>query len=841
MLERDGGWGAAVTIPIDRTRVAFAVPWAGRLLVGTTDTAFEGDARTIEPTEAEERQILAEAGLALEAGALGPVCARFAGVRVLPAGTVATARAQRETMLSSGPLGMVSVAGGKLTTYRRIALAVLHQLRAELELHRIDRRPRPLPGAADPDVAADALRRRHPELEPALAAHLAAHLRHARRGGDRGRPARAARRRRPRGGGAGAVRADARVGGERGGRPPAAHDALGHGTGLGRGARPGRGAARAVILAIDQGTTGTTCLVVDGELRVRGRGYREFPQHFPQPGWVEHDPEEIWSYRASTPPRRPCARPASARPSSRRSGSRTSARRRVLWERATGRPVAPRDRLAGPAHRRALPRRCPPSCCAPAPGSSRIPYFSATKLEWLLARTELPSAELAFGTVDSWLVWKLTGGRVHATDLTNASRTMLLDLDTLDWDAELLDLFGVDPALLPRLVRSSEVVGEADLLGATLPIAGIAGDQQAALFGHGCFERGEAKATYGTGSFVLVNAGAERGPAPPGLLETVAASGGYALEGAILASGAAIQWLRDGLGDPRRRGRERAAGALGRVDRRRLVRPGVRRPRLAALERGGARADQRHHARHDAARRSSAPRSRESRSRSPTSSTLPGGVEVLRADGGATANGFLMQFQADLLGCPVEVAAERETTALGAAALAGRAVGLWPDDDAIRRALRRGRGLRAVGRPGLGRRPPRRVALGTRARAALTVTLDGAEQRGDVDGLRYVPVEARRQEPLVVSVHGLCGDGEHGYRGRAGVGPQPAEGLDAVRVGQADVHQDETGTVLDGQLDRFGGGGRLERAVPLRPEEVAEELHVLLVVLDDEDGPGRHD
>ena len=173
VLERDDGWGAAVTIPVDRTRVAFAVPWAGRLLVGTTDSAFEGDARSIEPTDAEERQILAEAGLALEAAALGTVCARFAGVRVLPAGAVATARAHRETMLSSGPLGMVSVAGGKLTTYRRIALAVLHQLRSELELHRIDRRPRPLPGAADPDVAADALRRRHPDLDARLAAHLA--------------------------------------------------------------------------------------------------------------------------------------------------------------------------------------------------------------------------------------------------------------------------------------------------------------------------------------------------------------------------------------------------------------------------------------------------------------------------------------------------------------------------------------------------------------------------------------------------------------------------------------------------------------------------------------------
>ena len=178
---------------------------------------------------------------------------------------------------------------------------------------------------------------------------------------------------------------------------------------------------------------------------------------------------------------------------------------------------------------------------------------------------------------------------MHATDLTNASRTMLLDLDTLDWSAELLDLFGVDPALLPRLVRSSEVVGEAELLGVTLPIAGIAGDQQAALFGHGCFERGQAKATYGTGSFVLANAGAERGPAPSGLLETVAASGGYALEGAILASGAAIQWLRDGLGILADAAESERLASLGRVDGRRLVRPGLRRPRLAALGRGGAR------------------------------------------------------------------------------------------------------------------------------------------------------------------------------------------------------------------------------------------------------------
>ena len=210
----------------------------------------------------------------------------------------------------------------------------------------------------------------------------------------------------------------------------------------------------------------------------------------------------------------------------------------LLWERATGRPV---NRAIVWQDRRtaARCRELPAELIRARTGLVPDPYFSATKLEWLLARTDARPGELAFGTVDSWLVWKLTDGGVHATDLTNASRTMLLDLESLAWDDELLELFGVDRALLPRLVRSSEVVGEAKLLGATLPIAGIAGDQQAALFGHGCHERGEAKATYGTGSFVLVNAGAAREPPAPGLLETAEASGGYALEGAILSSGAA--------------------------------------------------------------------------------------------------------------------------------------------------------------------------------------------------------------------------------------------------------------------------------------------------------------
>ena len=355
MLERDGGWGAAVTIPIDRTRVAFAVPWAGRLLVGTTDSAFEGDARTIAPTAAEERQILEEAALALDVDALGPVRARFAGVRVLPVGAVATARAHRETMLSSGPLGMVSVAGGKLTTYRRIALAVLHQLRAELELHRIDRRPRPLPGAADPDVAADALRRRHTELDQPLAAHLAGTY------GSLAEEVIAAGPLEPLGEGVLEVEAQVLYARERE-WAVSAEDVLRRRTTLavtGRDSDEVRRRVEAllaiVILAIDQGTTGTTCLAVDGELRVRGRGYREFPQYYPQPGWVEHDPEELWESVLGAA--EDAVRTAGIRPSELAAIGITNQRETtILWERASGRAGGAGDRLAGPAHRRALPR-----------------------------------------------------------------------------------------------------------------------------------------------------------------------------------------------------------------------------------------------------------------------------------------------------------------------------------------------------------------------------------------------------------------------------------------------------------------------------------------------------
>ncbi len=350
----------------------------------------------------------------------------------------------------------------------------------------------------------------------------------------------------------------------------------------------------------------------------------------------------------------------------------------VLWDRATGKPVAPaivwQDRRTA--------ARCaelPAGLIRERTGLVPDPYFSATKLEWLLREHRRPG--LAFGTVDAWLAWKLTGE--HVTDPTNASRTMLLDLSTLGWDEDLLALFGIDPELLPRVAGSSEVVGEARLLGARVPLAALAGDQQAALVGQGCLSAGEGKATYGTGTFVLVHAGTERPAAPDGLLVTATAlpARGYALEGAILVGGAAIQWLRDGLGLLESAGESeqlaRSVASTGGVyfvpaltglgspqwdpDARGLV---------CGLTRGTTRAQLVRAALEAIAFEVA-----------DVVDALPRPLALLRADGGATANGFLMQFQADLLGCPVEVAAEREATALGAAALAGMAVGVWGADE----------------------------------------------------------------------------------------------------------------------------------------------------------------
>ena len=338
----------------------------------------------------------------------------------------------------------------------------------------------------------------------------------------------------------------------------------------------------------------------------------------------------------------------------------------MLWERSTGRPIEPaivwQDRRTAERC-----RELDADLLRERTGLVPDPYFSATKLEWLLR--EHGGSDLAFGTVDTWLVWKLTNGAVHVTDATNASRTQLASLETLDWDDELLALFGVDRELLPRIVRSDEAVGEGELLGARAEIRGIAGDQQAALYGQGCHVAGEGKATYGTGSFVLVHTGDDASPPPFGLLKTVAADG-YALEGAVLVGGAALQWLRDGLGvlghvadsEALARSVESADGVvfvpaltgLGSpwwdADARGLVTGITRGTTKAHLVRAALEA-----VAHQVA---------------DVVDALPERPAVLRADGGATANGFLMQFQSDLLGLPVEVSAEQETTALGAAALA---------------------------------------------------------------------------------------------------------------------------------------------------------------------------
>jgi glycerol kinase len=435
-----------------------------------------------------------------------------------------------------------------------------------------------------------------------------------------------------------------------------------------------------MLLAVDQGTTGTTCLVVDEELRVRASGYREIAQHFPRSGWVEHDPEELWDSVLAAAAEALTGARIEARDLD-AIGITNQRETTIVWERSSGRPV---HRAIVWQDRRTAERckELPRDLIRDRTGLVPDPYFSATKLEWLLS--ERDAAALAFGTVDSWLVWKLTRGEVHATDVTNASRTLLVDLESLDWDPELLEIFGVPEAVLPRVVPSSGVVGEADLLGARVPIAGLAGDQQAALFGQACFRPGQAKATYGTGSFVLVNAGT-RAPHPPdGLVATAAWRLGseepvYALEGSVFITGAALQWLRDGLGILGSAGESEAlASSLAGNDGVYFV-PALAglgsphwAPEARGLLSGLSRGTRREHLVR-AALEAIAYQTRD------VLDAMEVAIDVLRADGGGAQNGFLMQLQADLARVPVEVPVERETTALGAAALAGLAAGVWSD------------------------------------------------------------------------------------------------------------------------------------------------------------------
>jgi len=459
------------------------------------------------------------------------------------------------------------------------------------------------------------------------------------------------------------------------------------------------------VIAIDQGTTGTTVLVLDEALAVRGRGYQEFRQIYPTPGWVEHDPEDIWASVLSALRQALAPIQASSIAAIGITNQRETA---VLWDRRTGKAV--HNAIVWQDRRTA--DRCAELRAAgkdarvrELTGLTLDPYFSGTKISWLLSNlSELAAparaGQLAFGTVDSYLLWRLTGGAVHATDVTNASRTLLLDLNELAWSDEMLELLGIPRAILPAVVPSSGTAGvTAGVPGLPdgIPIAGLAGDQQSALFGQACFQPGDAKCTYGTGAFILMNTGDRPVASRSGLLTTVAwklATGElrYALEGSAFIAGAAVQWLRDGL-QFFSSAAEIEALALSVPDSGGVIvvpafaglgaphwRPDAR-GSITGLTRGTTRA---HVAR----------------------ATLEGialqNVDILRAmerdsgraltalkvDGGAAANNLLMQFQSDVLGVEISRPALVETTALGAAFLAGLGTGVWRDQAQVTRTWR---------------------------------------------------------------------------------------------------------------------------------------------------------
>ncbi len=448
------------------------------------------------------------------------------------------------------------------------------------------------------------------------------------------------------------------------------------------------------VLALDQGTTSSRSIVWNHDGEIVSSAALEFAQHYPRPGWVEHDPEEIWSSQLATA--KAALAQARIEPGDVRAIGITNQRETtVLWEKATGRPVA--NAIVWQCRRSAemcelLKRDGHESLFRERTGLTIDAYFSGTKVRWLLdeipgLRARARRGEVLMGTVDSWLLYRLTGGRVHATDYSNASRTLLYNIHRLDWDDEILALLDVPRAMLPEVRPSCGVFGETDpsILGAAIPIAGIAGDQQAALFGQTCFETGSAKNTYGTGCFVLVNTGTEARRSASGLLTTIAwgidGKVEYALEGSVFIAGAAVQWLRDGLGIIRDAAETQALALEAKDNGGVYFVPAFvgmgapywdpfARGTILGLTRGTTRA---HLAR--ATLESIAYQTRDVIE----SMERDAGVSVpeLRADGGATANGFLMQFQADVLGRPVVRAAVAETTALGAAFLAGLATGVW--------------------------------------------------------------------------------------------------------------------------------------------------------------------
>ncbi len=448
------------------------------------------------------------------------------------------------------------------------------------------------------------------------------------------------------------------------------------------------------ILALDQGTTSSRAILFDAQGRIQAAAQREFPQHFPRAGWVEHDPLEIWESQAAVMAEVGRAGEVAAL------GIANQRETTVIWDRATGEPIHRalvwQDRRTAEACDRLRADGCE-EMVARKTGLRLDPYFSATKVAWILdrvegARARAEAGELAFGTVDAWLVWKLSEGRLHLTDASNASRTLLFNIHTGEWDDELLDLFGVPRAMLPEVRASSEVYGEASVDGVRgVPIAGIAGDQQAALFGQACWRPGDAKNTYGTGCFLLLHTGEQAVASKNRLLTTVAWRIGdrteYALEGSVFIGGALVQWLHDGLGLIEQASDIEALARSVEDSGDVYLVPafaGLGAPHwdpyarglLVGLTRGTTRG---HVARAalDAIAFQVADVVEAMREDS--------GIDLaaLRVDGGAAANDLLLQIQADLLGVPVVRPAVTETTALGAAYLAGLAVGYWKDRDAI--------------------------------------------------------------------------------------------------------------------------------------------------------------
>jgi len=449
------------------------------------------------------------------------------------------------------------------------------------------------------------------------------------------------------------------------------------------------------ILAIDQGTTGSTVMVFDDRGRVRARAYSEFTQHYPKPAWVEHDAEEIWDVTRKLIPR--ACRSAGIKTSDLAAIGITNQRETVVvWDRKTGAPVG----RAIVWQDRRTTARCEEMVAAGLQAEIRTktgllidPYFSGTKLAWILdnvrgARRRAARGELAFGTIDSWLIWKLTGGASHVTDYTNASRTLLFNIRTRKWDAGLCEALDVEPAMLPEVLPSAGVFGETapGVIGRSqIPIAGVAGDQQAALFGQACFKPGMVKNTYGTGCFILMYTGDSLVRSKNQLLTTIACaadgSPAYALEGSVFVAGAAVQWLRDGLGLLRTAADSEAAAV--RVDSTLgayLVPAftGLGAPYWDPEARGALVGLTRGVTSDHVIRATLESLAYQSRDVADAMAADAGrALKVLRVDGGATTNDFLMQFQADLLGVPVDRPKVVETTAAGAACLAGVGVGIW--------------------------------------------------------------------------------------------------------------------------------------------------------------------